>query len=91
MTDEQLGMMMASLLQLNRGFREVANHILEQEAEIDAIRSVLERKGIAPSDDLDRARDEAVRRLKEGFPAISKRKCRRDSRHSFGADPRTAA
>jgi len=90
MTDEQLGMLVAALLQLNRGFREVARHIVEQEAEMDAIRSILDRKGIAPSDELDRAGDEAVRHFKEGFPAISKRRCWRSSGHRFGASPRSA-
>jgi hypothetical protein len=87
MTDEELGIFLAALLQLNRGFLAVVRHIIEQEKEIGAIRSILERKGIAPPDELDRARDEAITRLEEGFSAISKRRCLRISRRRSDADP----
>jgi hypothetical protein len=87
MTEEQVGMLAATLVQLSRGFREVARHIVEQEAEIRAIRSILERKGIAPEDELERARNEASSRLKEGFSVISKLKCRSISRRRSSADP----
>jgi hypothetical protein len=91
MTDEELGMLLAALLQLNRGFKEVARSIVEQEAEIGALRTILEQKGIAPGDELDRAREEAVRRLKEGLAATSNRTCRRLSRRRSVGDRISAA
>ena len=92
MTDEQLGMVVATLQQLNRGFTEIARHVLEQEADIGAIRSILEQKGVAPAEELDRARDEAARGLKEGSPAVRKRRCRRISAYlQSGVDPRSSA
>lgn len=91
MTDEQFGIVITALLQLNRGFTEIARHIISQDAEICAIRSILEQKGLVPSEEVERARDEAARGLKEVFPAISKRRCRRASAiRRSGADPRAA-
>lgn len=91
MTDEQLGVVVAMLQQLNRGFTEIARHILEQEADIGGIRTILEEKGVAPAEELDRARDKAARGLKEGSPAVRNRKCRRISAYiRSGVAPRSS-
>lgn len=85
MTDDQVGMLAAAMLQLNRGFLEIVRTVLEQEAEIAAIRSLLERKGVAHTEELERAQDDAIQKLQEGFPAGRIPRCRRVSGHcSFG-------
>jgi hypothetical protein len=87
MTEEQFGMLAAAIHQLNRGFMETARHIVWQQAEIGAIQSIL-GLGDAPVDE-DRARDETLRKLKDGFPATPMRRCRRVSRR-FNTDSRSA-
>lgn len=52
---------MRELARLSRGFTEAVRHIVEQETEICALQSILERKGLVTPQDLAVAREEASR------------------------------
>lgn len=82
MTDEQVGMLLADLKQLNRGFAVVARHIIEQEAEICALRSMLEDKAAGSAQELREQRESVLKMLKKVFSSDPKRRqraCRRRS------------
>ena len=64
MTDEQMGAILTELLRITRGFGEAVRQISEMKAEIVALQWILEKKGVAYADELDAAREEALKRLK---------------------------
>ena len=63
MTDEEFGVIKTELERLGRGFSEAVRQMLQQEAEITALRWIIEKSGIAIPGELDIARDEAIRQL----------------------------
>jgi len=64
MSSEEFGVIMRELARLGRGFTEAVRHIVEQEAEICALQSILERKGLVSAHDLAVAREEASRQVR---------------------------
>lgn len=63
MTNEEFGVIKAELERLGRGLSEAVRQIFYQEAEITALRWIIEQNGVAIAGELDVARDEAIRQL----------------------------
>ena len=64
MTDEQTVAIFSELLRITRGFAEAVRQITEMKAEIVALQWILESKDVAYADEMDAAREEALKRLK---------------------------
>ncbi len=65
MTEQEFGVIRAELQRLTTGLSRAIEQIVEQEAEINALRSVLERKKVASSHELELARSQAAKELGE--------------------------
>lgn len=63
MTDEEFGVIKEELERLSKTLAEAVRHIFHQEAEITALQWIVERNGIVFADELDVAREEAIRQL----------------------------
>ena len=63
MTNEEFGVIKTELERLGRGLSEAVRQIFHQEAEITALRWIIEQSGLAIASELDVARDEAIRQL----------------------------
>jgi hypothetical protein len=63
MTDEEFGVILAELKQLRKGIADAIGEIVHHQGEIQALRWILERKGMATADELDEASAEGARQL----------------------------
>jgi hypothetical protein len=63
MADEQTVAIFSEMLRITRGFAEAVRQIAEMKAEIVALQWILESKGVAYAEEMDAARDEALRKL----------------------------
>jgi hypothetical protein len=71
MTDEEFGVIKTELERLGRGLTEAVRQIIYQEAEITALRWIMEQHGVAIAGELDIARDEAILQLNAPLERIS--------------------
>lgn len=62
-TDEQLQVVIAELQRLAEGFAVAVQQIVQQEAAINALQTIIEQHGLATPEELDTARGEALQRL----------------------------
>ena len=65
MTDEEFAVILVELKQLRKGITDAIGEIVHQQGEIQALRWILERKGMATADELDEASAEGARQLKQ--------------------------
>jgi hypothetical protein len=63
MTDEEFAVILTELKQLRKGIADAIGEIVHQQGEIQALRWILERKGMATADELDEASAEGARQL----------------------------
>ena len=71
MTDEEFGVIKAELERFGRGLTEAVRQIIHQEAEITALRWIIEQSGVAIAGELDVAREEAIRQLNAPLERIA--------------------
>ena len=68
MNEEKLAEILIEGLRITRGLRVAINLISVQQAEIIALRGMLQAKGVLNAQELDAARDEALSRLGPAIP-----------------------
>ena len=68
MNEQKLAEILIEGLRITRGLRVAINLISVQQAEIIALRGILQAKGLISAQELDAARDEALSRLGPAVP-----------------------
>jgi len=67
MTDQEFSVIRDELHMLGTGLKKAVCQIVEQEAEIRALRSIIEQKGLATQAEMDEECDIAVRQLTDSL------------------------
>ena len=65
MTNKEFSAIQTELKKLSRALSNAFHYILDQETEIRALRSVLEQRELVSGKELDMARNEAIREVRE--------------------------